>query len=100
MQLQALRIISLPSVNLNWSYNPENAQIGAKFGVKFVVTSLALTFCMDITFVDGNNSQKFHDYAITATLWKRFERRRDGWMGKRTDSSVLRAALSQLKADW
>ena len=85
MQLQALRIISLPSVNLNWSYSPENAQIGAKFGVKFVVTSMALTFCMDITFVDGNNSQKFHDYAITATLWKRLrDEGTGGWANVRT----------------
>ena len=56
--------------------------------------SLTLNFCMDITFVNGNNSWKFHDDTMTGTLWKKCHRRRD-W---RTDRSVLRAAWSQLKS--
>ena len=54
-----------------------NAQIGAKF----VWTSVTLTFdlylCMDITFVNGNNSWKIHDNTMTGTMWKRCHRRMD-----------------------
>ena len=32
---------------------------------------LTLTFCMDITFVNGNNSWKFHDDTMIGTLWTR-----------------------------
>ena len=32
---------------------------------------LTLTFCMDITFDNGNNSWKFHDDMMTQTLWTR-----------------------------
>ena len=32
---------------------------------------LTLTFCMDITFDNGNNSWKFHDNMMTQTLWTR-----------------------------
>ena len=53
MQHSALCIISLPYVNLNWSYGPEHPS--------WVLTLVTLTFCMDITFVIGNNSWKFHD---------------------------------------
>ena len=42
-----------------------NAQIGAKF----VLTCVTLTFCMAITFANGNNSWKFHDDMMTGTLW-------------------------------
>ena len=38
---------------------------------------LTMTFCMDITFVNGNNSWKFHDDPMTGTLWKRCHRRTD-----------------------
>ena len=31
---------------------------------------LTLTFCMDITFVNDNNSWKFHDDLMGGTLWK------------------------------
>ena len=51
-----------------------NHQIGAKF----VLTSVTLTFCMDITFVKGNNSWIFHHDTMTGTLWKRSNRWTDG----------------------
>ena len=51
--------------------------------------SLTSTFGMDITFVKGNNSWKFHDDAIAGTLWKMCHRP--------TDRTVLRAAWSQPK---
>ena len=38
---------------------------------------LTLTFCMDITFVNGNNSWKFHD-TMRGTLWKWCQRQTDG----------------------
>ena len=38
---------------------------------------LTLTFCMDITFVNGNNSWKYHGDTVTGTLWKRRHRRTD-----------------------
>ena len=47
---------------------------------------LTLTFCMDITFVSGNNSWKFHDDTLRGTWWKGCDRPMDG----RTDRSVLR----------
>ena len=53
-----------------WS---ENAKIGAKFGL----TSVTLTFCMDITFVNGNYSWKCNDDAMRGRLWKRYDR----WTG-------------------
>ena len=45
------------------------------------LTCVTLTFCMNITFVIGNNSWKFHDDMITGTLWKRCDRQTD----RRTD---------------
>ena len=54
---------------------------------------LTLTFCMDITFVNVNNSCKFHDDTMTETLWNRCHRQTD----RQTERSVLRAAWSQLK---
>ena len=38
---------------------------------------LILTFCMDIIFVNGNYSWKFHDDKIRGTLWKRCDRQTD-----------------------
>ena len=52
-----------------------------------------LTSCIDITFVNGNNSWKFHDDTMTGTLWKRCLQ----WKDRRMDCSVLRAAWLQLK---
>ena len=39
---------------------------------------LTLTFCMDITFVIGNNSWKFHGDTMMGTLSKRCHRQTDG----------------------
>ena len=39
------------------------AQIGAKFALTFVT----LTFCMDATFLNGNDSWKFHNDTMRAT---------------------------------
>ena len=58
---------------------------------------LTLTFCMDITSVDGNNSWKFQDDTMTRTLSKRSDRQTDRQTDGRTEISVLRAAWSQLK---
>ena len=64
---------------------------------------LTLIFCMDTTFVNGNNSWNFHDDQMTETLWKRCDRQTEGLANGRTDRrtnrSVLRAASSQLKTD-
>ena len=35
--------------------------------LSWVVTSVTLTFCMDVTFVIGNNSWKFHDDTLIGT---------------------------------
>ena len=58
---------------------------------------LTLTFCMDITSVNGNNSCKCRVDTMTGTLWKRCDRRTDRRTDGRTDWSVLEAAWSQLK---
>ena len=50
---------------------------------------VTLTFCMDITVVNGN---KIHDDTMRGTLWKRCHSRMD----RQTAKSVLRAAWSQL----
>ena len=52
-----------------------------------------LTFCMDVTFVIGNNSWKFHDDTMMRTWWKRCDGRTD----RRTDWTSHIAAWSQLK---
>ena len=57
---------------------------------------LTLTFCMNITFVNGNNFWKFDDAIIRGTLGvinRRTNRHTDG----RTDWSALRATWLQLK---
>ena len=41
------------------------------------LTSVTLTFCMDITFFNGNNSWKFHDDMMRGTLWKGCDRQTD-----------------------
>ena len=50
-----------------------NAQIGATFVLTsdFDLWPLTLAFCMDITFVNGNNSWKFRDDTMRVTLWKK-----------------------------
>ena len=42
---------------------------------------LTLTSCIDITFVNGNNSWKFHDDTMTGTLCKKCDKQTD----RRTD---------------
>ena len=93
-QLQALCIISSSYVNSNWSYSPETAKMVFDLCDRDL-WPMTLDFCMDITFVNGNNSWKFHDDTMTGTLWKKGVT--DGRTDGRTDRSVLRAAWSQLK---
>ena len=58
---------------------------------------LTLTFCMNITFVNGNNSLRCHDDTMRVTFWKRCHRR-TGWRTDgQTDISGRRAASLQLK---
>ena len=66
--------------------------------LNWVLTSMALTFCMNITSAIGNNSWKLHNDTMTGTLWKRCNRRTDRWTDRRRDRSVLRAAWSHLKS--
>ena len=59
---------------------------------------LALTLCMDIAFVNDNNSWEFQDDMMRGTLWKRCNgRTADSRTDGQTDRSVLRAAWSWLK---
>ena len=69
-QHQALCIISSPYVNSYWSYGPETTKWGHDL-CDLDLWPLTLTFCMDITFVNGNNSWKFQDYRMTGTLSKK-----------------------------
>ena len=63
----------------------ESRSRNAEIGSKFVLTSVTLTFCMDITFVDDT---------MRGTLWKRCDEKTDG----QTDGKAIhRAAWSQLK---
>ena len=65
-QHQALSIISSPYVNSNWSYSPETAKWGHDL-CDLDLWLLTLTSCMDITFVNGDNSWKFHDDTMRGT---------------------------------
>ena len=65
--------------------------------LNWVLTSVTLTFYVDITSVIGDNSWKFHDDTMTGTLWKRCNRRTNQPTEGRTHRDVLRAAWSQLK---
>ena len=61
-----MRIISKPSVSSNSSYSPETVKLG--FDVRGLdILPLTLTLCMDITFVHGNISWKFHNDTMTGT---------------------------------
>ena len=100
MLLPAVCIISLPYVNSNWSKSPETAKLGVDL-CDLDIWPLTLAFRMDITFVHGNNSWKFHDDTMMGTWWKRCDGRTDGrWDGRtdrRTDWTSHIAAWSQLK---
>ena len=61
---------------------------------------LTLTFCMDLTLVQCDNSWKFHDDTMMGTWSKRCDRRTDGQTDgqtdRRTENTIHRAAWSQL----
>ena len=59
-------IISSPYVNSNWSNGPETAK------------PLTLTFCIDVTSVNSNNSWKFQDDTMTGILSKMCDKQSDG----------------------
>ena len=65
-QHQALCIISSSYVNSNWSYSLETAKLGYDI-CDLGLWPMALTFCMDITFVINNNSWTFRDDTMTGT---------------------------------
>ena len=80
---QALCMISSPYVN-------SNGLKTAKWGHDLCdlnLWSLTLTFCMDITSVNGNNSWKFQDDTTTGTLSKRCHRRTDERTDRQTDGN-------------
>ena len=83
-------------MNSNWSYSPETVKLGVDL-CDLDLWALTLTFCMDVTFVIGNNFWKFRDDTMMGTslvkkVWQA-DRQTDG----QTEISVLRAAWSQLK---
>ena len=71
-------------MNSNWSYSPETVKLGRDL-CDLDLWPLTLTFCMDVTFVIGNNSCKFHDDTMMGTWWKRCDRRTDGQTDRQTD---------------
>ena len=52
---------------------------------------------MDIAFVIGDNSWKFHDDMMMGTWWKRCDGQTDKRTDRQTDWTIHRAAWSQLK---
>ena len=57
MLLRALRIIPQPFVDSNWIYNPETPRCKIYYDLYYLARwPLTLTLCMNITFVNGNNS--------------------------------------------
>ena len=65
MTFQALyKTVRIANGDSNWCYGLEMHEVGKKF----VLTSVTLTFCMDITFVNGNYSWKFH-ICMDITQW-------------------------------
>ena len=71
-------------MNLNWSYSPETVKLGVDL-CDLDLWPLTLTFCMDVTFVIGNNSWKFHDDTMMGTWWKRCHGRTDRQTDRQTD---------------
>ena len=79
-------------MNSNWSYSPETVKLGCDL-CDLDLWPLTLTFCMDLTFVIGNNSWKLYDDGnIVKKVW-----RTDGQMDRQTENTICRAAWSQLK---
>ena len=53
-------------MNFDLSYSPDTDKLGFDLcDLDFL--PLTLTFCMDITFANGNNSWKLHDDTMTGT---------------------------------
>ena len=96
MPHQALCSMPSPHVYSIWSYGFETARLCFDL-CDLDLWPLTLTFCTDITPVNGNNSWKFHDDTMTGTWWKRCHRQTDGQTDGRTDWTILRAAWSQLR---
>ena len=71
-------------MNSNWSYSPETVKLGVDL-CDLDLWPLTLIFCMDVTFVIGNNSWKFHDDTMMGTWWKMCDGRTDGQTDRRTD---------------
>ena len=92
-QHQALCIISSSFVNSNLSYGPEKVKLGCDL-CDLDLWPLTLTFCMDITFVIGNNSRKW--WYDVGNIVKKVSQT-DGQTDGRTDRAIHRAAWSQLK---
>ena len=84
---QAICIISSSYVNSNWSYGPETVKLGRDL-CDLDLWPLTLTFWMDVTFVIGNNSWKFHDDTMMGTWWKRCDGRTDRQTDRRTEPVI------------
>ena len=100
MTLKNNRAPLISSIKLSANCSPETAKSAFDL-CDLDLWPLTLTFCIDITFLNGNNSWKFHDDTMRGTLWKRCDRQTDRQTDRRTDGrtdwSVCRAAWSQLK---
>ena len=53
-------------MNSNWSYSPETVKLGVDL-CDLDLWPLTLTFCVDVTFIIGNNSGKFRDDTMMGT---------------------------------
>ena len=82
--VSAVCMISLPYANSNLSHSPEMAKLGVDL-CDLDHWPLTLTFCLDTTSVNGNNSWKFRDDTMTGTWCKRCNRRTDRQTDGRTD---------------
>ena len=90
-QHQAICIISSSYVNSNWSYRPETVTLGCDL-CDLDLWPLTLTFCMDITFVIGNNFMMIQ-------WWEHSQKGvTDRQTDRRTDWTICGAAWSQLKS--
>ena len=61
---------------------------------------LTLTFCMDITFGQGNMSWKFDDDTLTGTCWKRCNRRTDGRTDRQTYERQVHCGIFTCLSLW
>ena len=73
-----------------------NTQIGAKFFLSLWPWSLSLTYCMDITFVNDNNSWKLHDNPMAGNCEKVIDGQTHQQTDRLTYRIVHRAAWLQL----